>query len=140
MAHPERIEEILQEGARKARAVARPLLAELRDAVGLRPLKPLAQPKTAASGRAAGPAQAPLPVFKQYREADGRFYFKLTAHDGTVLLQSTGFAEGREAGAWVKRLKAEGSAALAGAPVERGAEVSPEQVAAALDALAAAQE
>ncbi|UZD55942.1 tryptophan--tRNA ligase [Caldimonas aquatica] len=140
MAHPERIEEILQEGARKARAVARPLLAELREAVGLRPLKPLAQPKTAAGGRAAGAAHAALPVFKQYREADGRFYFKLTAHDGSVLLQSTGFAEGREAGAWVKRLKTEGSAALAGAPVERGAEVSPEQVAAALDALAAAQE
>src|SRR5690606_9335074 len=36
MAHPERIEEILQAGGEKARKLATPFMAELRDAVGLR--------------------------------------------------------------------------------------------------------
>jgi len=62
-------------------------------------------------------AKAALPVFKQYREADGQFYFKLAAHDGRLLLQSQAFADGREAGAWVKRFKTEGASALTGAPV-----------------------
>jgi tryptophanyl-tRNA synthetase len=38
MANPNRIEEILQEGARKARAIATPFIQELRQAVGLRTL------------------------------------------------------------------------------------------------------
>jgi tryptophanyl-tRNA synthetase len=67
---------------------------------------------------AAPVAKQALPVFKQYREADGRFHFKLSAADGTVLLQGGGFAEGREAGGLIKRLKTEGTAALRGAPIE----------------------
>ena len=39
IAHPQRIEEILQAGARKARAEARELLAQVKDAVGIRTLK-----------------------------------------------------------------------------------------------------
>ena len=74
----------------------------------------------------------------QYREADGLFYFKLTASDNLVLLQSRGFAEGREAGGWVKRLKTEGAAALADAPVELGTE--RQRVEQALAAIVAAQE
>ena len=35
MAHPERIDEVLAAGAEKARAMSRPYLAELRDAVGI---------------------------------------------------------------------------------------------------------
>ena len=137
MAHPERIEAILQEGARKARRIATPFLAELRQAVGLRPMTALPQSATAAPD---GSHKNVLPMFKQYREADGRFYFKLTAADGAVLLQSTGFAEGREAGSWVKRLKTEGAAVLAAAPVELPAGVDRARVEAALNALAAAQE
>jgi tryptophanyl-tRNA synthetase len=134
MAHPERIEEALLVGARKARAVATPFLQELRGAVGLRSMKAVTR-----AGAATVAAEAPkLPVFKQYREADGLFYFKLTASDNLVLLQSRSFTEGREAGAWVKRLKTEGAAALADAPVELGAERSV--VEQALAALAAAQE
>lgn len=137
MAHPERIEEILQDGARRARRIATPFLAELREAVGLRPMKAL--PVTAQPRRSEA-AKPQLPVFKQYREADGQFYFKLTAANGTVLLQSRGFAEGREAGGWVKRLKTEGAAALAEAPVEIPAGVAREDVEAALGALVAASE
>lgn len=134
VAHPERIEETLLEGARKARAQAAPLLARLREAVGLRRMVAVSQ----AAGPAGGKAKAALPVFKQYRESDGRFYFKLAAADGRVLLQSRGFEQGREAGQWVARLKNEGVAALAQAPVELGEGVGEADVAQALAALAAA--
>ncbi|CAN5217094.1 tryptophan--tRNA ligase [soil metagenome] len=112
MAHPEKLEVILQTGAAKARALAAPLLAQAREAVGLRAFTAVAV--------AAAPVKAEklaLPVFKQYREADGQFYFKLNAADGHLLLQSTGFASGRDAGQWVARLKREGAAALPEAPL-----------------------
>ncbi|MDC6167092.1 tryptophan--tRNA ligase, partial [Paucibacter sp. XJ19-41] len=71
-------------------------------------------------------------------EDDGQFYFKLNAADGGLLLQSRGFAQGREAGQWVARLKREGTAALAEAPVERAAGLAAGALEQALDALAAA--
>jgi tryptophanyl-tRNA synthetase len=43
-------------------------------------------------------------VFKQYRESDGRFYFKLV-HGDRTLLQSQGHASPRDAGQLVARLK-----------------------------------
>jgi tryptophanyl-tRNA synthetase len=118
MAHPERIEEQLQIGARKARAVATPFLAELRHAVGLRRF----HAPGAAAPAAARAAAAAMPVFKQYREADGRFYFKLVGAGDALLLQSEGFDQGRDAGQWVARLKKDGAAALAGAPVRLAAD------------------
>jgi tryptophanyl-tRNA synthetase len=133
MAHPEQIEEILQAGAAKARATATPFLQALRQAVGLRTM--VAVPQAKATKVQA--TKSEVPVFKQYREADGQFYFKLTAGDGTLLLQSQAFAEGREAGNWVKRLKTEGAAALADAPVSLPAGIERSAVAAALAALAA---
>jgi tryptophanyl-tRNA synthetase len=139
MAHPETLEEVLQEGARKARAVAAPFLAELRHAVGLRPMVAVpASARAAAGGTADRTHPAAPPLFKQYREADGRFFFKLAAADGTLLLQSEGLADGREAGGWVKRLKTEGGAALAGAPVRLVADAGV--VDTALAALVAAQD
>lgn len=134
IAQPAELEALLMAGAAKARATAAPLLAALRDAVGLRRM--VAAPVAAAPKAKA--EKAALPVFKQYREADGRFYFKLAAADGRVLLQSAAFAGGREAGEWVKRLKTEGSAALAGAPVVPIEGVAVEELVLALDALRAA--
>jgi tryptophanyl-tRNA synthetase len=118
MARPELIEDQLLIGARKARAIAGPLLQALRESVGLRRFRPLA------AGPAAAPlaVAAPLAAFKQYREADGRFFFKLVGAGDTLLLQSEGFAQGRDAGAWVARFRKEGAAALAGAPVTLGAD------------------
>ena len=108
IAHPEEVERLLLRGAEKARAIATPFMAELRHAVGLRPLQ-------AASG--AKPAQPATKTaascsFKQYREADGRFYFKLVDAAGQLLLQSRGFESPRDAGQAVKRLQTEGAAAL----------------------------
>ena len=131
IAHPERIEETLLDGARKARAVAAPFLKELRHAIGLRPMVAVA-----AAVVVEAKAKPALPVFKQYRETDGKFYFKLTASDGRVLLQSAAFDSGRDAGQWVARLKTAG--ALADAPVARGEGVSAREVGDALALLGAA--
>jgi len=130
MAHPERIEDVLQAGAAKARQTATPFIKELRQAVGLRTMVAVAQPHAQAVTE-----KVALPLIKQYREADGLFYFKLTDAHNHLLLQSTGLADGREAGNWVKRLKTEGDAALAEAPVARAEGVSAEAVSAALAAL-----
>ena len=56
--------------------------------------------------------KAALPVFKQYREKDGCFHFKLVAADGRELLVSIGHASPHEAGQIVARLKQEGGASL----------------------------
>ncbi|MBK6850873.1 MAG: tryptophan--tRNA ligase [Burkholderiales bacterium] len=135
MAHPEHIEDALQLGARKARAVAGPLLDQLRQAVGLRRMVAVAQPAQAASDT----AKAELATFKQYREADGQFYFKLVAANGTTLLQSRGIEQGRDAGTWVKRLKTDGEAALDAAPADLGEGVDRATVAQALVAIREAE-
>ena len=53
-------------------------------------------------------------MFKQYREQDGQFYFKLSAANGEVLLQSKGYANPRDAAGAIAALKQQGAAALAG--------------------------
>ncbi len=106
IANPTRIETILQAGAVKARAIATPLLRELRHAVGLRNLGSVLPAQSNASNE-----KPALPVFKQYREKDGKFYFKLSHANGDVLLQSRGFDNPREAGAFLAKIKAEGKAA-----------------------------
>jgi tryptophanyl-tRNA synthetase len=133
VAHPERIEETLMEGARKARAISAPFLARLREAVGLRRMTAA----LSSGGEQRAAPKAKPPEFKQYREADGRFHFKLLAGDGRLLLQSEGFASGKEAGQWVARLKREGAAALAEVPATRGEGVAEADVTAALALLAA---
>ncbi|EWS66025.1 tryptophanyl-tRNA synthetase [Hydrogenophaga sp. T4] len=58
-------------------------------------------------------ARAAAPSFKQYREQDGQFYFKLLDAQGHLLLQSTGFASPREAAQTVTRLQQQGAGAIA---------------------------
>ena len=129
MAHPEEVEAILLAGAAKARAIATPFTHRLRHAVGLRNLSAGAAPvKTAKTSKAA------LPAFKQYREKDGQFYFKLADASGQLMLQSTGFEAPKACGAAIARLSAEGSAALA----ELGQTLQPGVSAEALDAAMAA--
>ena len=131
MAHPLEVEAMLHVGAAKARAVATPFMARLRQAVGLRSL---------ASASAAGPAKATKVAsasFKQYREKDGQFYFKLVDAKGTLLLQSLGFASPKEAGVAIAHLKQDGLAALDGLHGKlAGALADLEVLQAALDSMA----
>jgi tryptophanyl-tRNA synthetase len=136
IANPIEIEATLREGADKARKIATPFLAELRRAVGLRDLReaPMAAKKAQAKAAA-------LPTFKQYREGDGKFYFKLLDGDGKLLLQSRGFDSPKEVGGWVAGLKsgAIGLSALQDA-AECAVDSSIDDVSSSLDALRAAEE
>ena len=132
--NPARIEQTLLAGAERARALATPFIRELRSAVGLRSL---VQASTAA--KPAKAAKASLPAFKQYRENDGKFYFKLVAADGRLLLQSTGFDAPKEAGQAIAQLQKDSAALQTLAPRLAPVDgVDAAEVTAALQALAEA--
>jgi tryptophanyl-tRNA synthetase len=78
-----------------------------------------------------------LPVFKQYREADGQFFFKLQAADGRLLLQSGAFASPKVAGQTIAALQTQGISALQelGQQVLLADAVQDSEVEAALQAL-----
>ena len=134
VADPARIEQQLRDGARRLREQhATPFLHELRNAVGLRDLS-----MSAVDAPAARAAKAVLPVFKQYREADGRFHFKLVDGD-RVLLLSRGFDSPKDAGQCVARLKRDGFAGVDG-DASLGEGVDAESVVQALAAMRAAEE
>ena len=130
--NPARIEATLLAGAERARQIATPFMRELRSAVGLRSLVQAAAPQKAAKA-----AKAALPSFKQYRESDGKFYFKFVDADGRLLLQSQGFDAPKEAGQAIAQLQKDRQAlqALAArlAPVDG---VTAADVQTALQALA----
>jgi tryptophanyl-tRNA synthetase len=118
MADPAGMEAVLLAGAAKARQLATPFMSELRQAVGLRGLAGtstnLTVPLTGQSMSAsAGTVKASAPpTFKQYREKDGQFYFKLVDAKGRLLLQSTGFASPRDAGKAIALLQSDTAQAL----------------------------
>ncbi|MDO4936693.1 MAG: tryptophan--tRNA ligase [Sutterellaceae bacterium] len=136
MSHPAELEEILMAGAAKARAISVPFMEELRQAVGLRRFHAVDQTANKETTKA---KCALTGTFKQYREADGLFYFKLTAADGTVMLQSEGFENGRDAGMTVGLLKAKGYNDETGAKLALAECVTADDVNAVLDAMRQAQ-
>jgi tryptophanyl-tRNA synthetase len=104
--NPAQLDNILLAGADKARQMATPFIRELRHAVGLRALS------SGTTTTAAKETKAAVPSFKQYREKDGQFYFKLVSAQGELILQSRGFASPKEAGQTIARLQTEGLASL----------------------------
>ncbi|MGB5937800.1 MAG: tryptophan--tRNA ligase [Rhodanobacter sp.] len=132
IADPAAIEAILRQGAQKARAIATPKVAALREVLGLRAM-------TTAPARAGGAKVAPkpgkLPRFASFRDTDGRFRFRLFSADGQELLLSKPFAEPKLAGALQKRLGTSGAAAVAlqVRPLSVGLELDGEEVASTPD-------
>ena len=106
MNNPDKIEAILLAGANKARQLATPFIQSLRQAVGLRRLQNELTVKTAKTAKSTGPA------FKQYRENDGKFYFKLVDAQAHVMLQSKSFDTPKEAGSVIALLKDGGLSAI----------------------------
>ena len=100
------MDKILLAGADKARQLATPFMREVRHAVGLRALS------SGTAMPAAKEAKTTAPSFKQYREKDGQFYFKLVDAQGLLILQSKGFASPKEAGQTIARLQTDGIASL----------------------------
>ncbi len=107
---PGKIEAILLAGATKARKLATPFATRLRHAVGLRDLR---SETSAKGGKGSKAVKAAVPSFKQYREADGKFYFKLNDSQGNLLLQSLGFDSPKDAGQAIRQLQSAGPQALA---------------------------
>jgi tryptophanyl-tRNA synthetase len=99
----------LREGARKARAIAGPKIAELRDAVGLRAMSSSVSVAAGASKQASKAIRPPR--FASFRDTDGSFRFRLFSSEGDELLLSKSFKDPKEAGAIQKRLKTLGGAA-----------------------------
>jgi tryptophanyl-tRNA synthetase len=134
--NPAQVDAILLKGAAKARAIATPLIQELRHAVGLRALA--SQGKSGADSTIKT-ERAAAPAFKQYREKDGQFYFKLVDPQGRVLLQSLGFALPKEAALVIGQLQQNDSQVLTllGDKLTLGEGFTEAEVAAALSVLQA---
>jgi len=107
MSNPGHIEDVLLAGAAKARQIATPFMAQLRQAVGLRSLR-----STPVASSSTNTAKASAPSIKQYRDTEGKFYIKLLGADGALLVQSVAFDSPREAGAVAARLRQGDAAAL----------------------------
>ncbi len=141
--HPEEVEALLAMGAQKARAAAMPLLAELRRAVGLRRLQAnMAAPAGLASSSAPAndakkTSRASTPTFKQYRDSDGLFYFKLLDANARLLLQSVGFIAPRDAAQAMGKLEQLDQAPGSSDAWHLASDATPADVQAALDALRA---
>ncbi|QAX81875.1 tryptophan--tRNA ligase [Candidatus Pseudomonas adelgestsugas] len=100
MSRPSDMEDFLLLGAKKARAVAIPFLAEIREAVGICSfVKQTVIPIEA--------KRNPIKVahFVSFRENDGSFRFRLLAADGEQLLLSCKFVDGKAANAGIKHLQ-----------------------------------
>jgi tryptophanyl-tRNA synthetase len=112
IADPGGIEEILQQGARKARAIATPKLAVLREVLGLRSSAASVAVGASSPRSVGGLKPQKMPRFASFRDADGNFRFRLFAADGEELLLSSAFVDPKAAGALQKQLKTLGSAAV----------------------------
>jgi len=136
MNNPGKVDAILLKGAAKARELATPFIQELRHAVGLRALASYNRSGTQDTAKT---ARAAAPSFKQYREKDGQFYFKLVDGQGRVLLQSSGFASPKDAGQAIGQLQQNPETALASLNqhVALGDGVSDSELSTALAALQA---
>jgi tryptophanyl-tRNA synthetase len=134
--NPAQVDAILLKGAAKARAIATPLIQELRHAVGLRAL---ASQGKSGTDSAIKTERAAAPAFKQYREKDGQFYFKLVDPQGRVLLQSLGFALPKEAALVIAQLQQNDAQVLAllGDKLTLGEGFTWDEVSAALSVLQA---
>lgn len=99
MARPDRIEDILQAGAEKARRISQPFMQRLREAVGLRAASLSSPSSTAVKS---GPKQ---PKIVSFRDTDGQFRFRLLDADGVQLLTSEAYTDPKVAGAAAKTLR-----------------------------------
>ncbi|MNE36423.1 Tryptophan--tRNA ligase [compost metagenome] len=97
---PSDLEDILQHGAKKARAVATPFLNELREAVGLRSFVSQVQVAKGTKKKVAKAAR-----FVSFRDEDGSFRFRFLSAGGQQLFLSRPFKDAKDAGIIVKSLQ-----------------------------------
>ncbi|NLC10315.1 MAG: DUF1508 domain-containing protein, partial [Gammaproteobacteria bacterium] len=97
---PHELEEILQAGAAKARKIATPFMAQLRDAVGLRSFSQVQVAEPISKKKA-----KKTPRIVSFRDEQG-FRFRVLDAQGVAVLLSVVFADGRSAGQALKALQA----------------------------------
>lgn len=98
MARPDDIEQILQQGARKARAIAAPLMAKLREAVGLRNT-------TVADVSGSQKSKGKTARLVQFKDEQGMFRFRLLSATGQTLCVSIGHQDPKQIGQLIRALK-----------------------------------
>ncbi|NYT65836.1 tryptophan--tRNA ligase [Alcaligenaceae bacterium] len=101
MARPDRIEEILQAGAVKARGFSAPLMERVRAAVGLGAHVAVASAAATKTEKSANKTAK----FVSFRDQDGQFRFRLLDAQGQQLLSSEAYTDPKMAGAAVKVLQ-----------------------------------
>lgn len=99
IARPDRMEDILQAGAEKAKRLSQPFMQRLRAAVGLR------SASSASVGTAPAKSSAKSAKFVSFRDTDGQFRFRLLDSQGAQLLTSEPYADPKAAGSAAKALK-----------------------------------
>ncbi|MDZ4811537.1 MAG: tryptophan--tRNA ligase [Pseudomonadota bacterium] len=104
LANPAEVERTLLRGAERARVRTRELIQKLRFAVGLRSLDGGGLKSRDEPAGVPQDVTKPL-VIKNYREKDGKFYFKIHSADGALLVQSRGFDSPKASGAVIAAFK-----------------------------------
>ena len=105
MAKPERIEEILLDGAAKARKIAQPLMAEIRQAVGLRRFHAVKTADTAQEKAASSKKSSKMPRFISFKDDTGQFMFRMLSAEGEELLRSVSLPNPQVAGQEIRTLQ-----------------------------------
>lgn len=98
IAVPDRIEDILQAGAAKARKRSAPLMEQLREAVGLRAAASVASSKKTTKKSATS-------RFVSFRDEQGAFRFRLIDADGIELFLSEPFDDPKATGAVIRKIQ-----------------------------------
>jgi tryptophanyl-tRNA synthetase len=123
IARPDRVEEILQAGAEKARRISRPFMERLREAVGLRRMQVIGGGNTSAKAGDQKAKEKPA-RFVSFRDTDGQFRFRLISGEGLELLLSEGFADPKAAGVAIKAMQQRDALASLARTVEDRVEVN----------------
>jgi len=102
MARPDDIEDVLQVGATKARAIAAPLMHQLRAVIGLR-----AHASSKAGSATTNKRKGSKVV--QFKDETGAFRFRLLSAQGQTLLVSQPQPDPKQVGALIAQMKSKGA-------------------------------
>lgn len=106
MARPDDLEDILQTGAKRAREIASPFMAQLRQAVGIgAPSKSRPADGGNQTGKAGKAKTGKGPRFVQFRDEQGLFRFKLISQAGLTLCTSLAHQDPKQVGVILRQLE-----------------------------------
>jgi tryptophanyl-tRNA synthetase len=106
MARPDDLEDILQSGAKRAREIASPFMAQLRQAVGIgAPTQSSPVDGGNQAGKAGKAKTGKGPRFVQFRDEQGLFRFKLISQAGLTLCTSLAHQDPKQVGVILRQLE-----------------------------------